>query len=114
MAEKYSDYYTDESKIITLMNNGDAKQRKIALESLSVHFYKQKSRYKEFYDLCWRLFLSDENFSVRKIAFHVAISFASDKQLWKIIEDVFQNKYKEFKSLNPERNLLWELYNRKK
>ena len=87
MAEKYSDYYIDKSKILTMVEYGNPIQRRIALTSLIIHFGKE-----DHYDLAWRIFLSDEHFDVKETALQTACYFDNEKQLWKIGEYLYDNK----------------------
>ena len=114
MAEKYSDFYNDESKIFALIEHGNIKERDIALSSLVVHFDKNKSKYQEYLEKCWNVFLTDESPAIRKSAFHSACYFANDKQLLRIAHGILQGKYIKNNNMNLERIILHEIIKRNK
>ena len=91
LAECYADYYTDKNKILTMLEYGNPKERQIALGSLVIHFGKE-----DHYDLCWRIFLSDEHMDVKHYALGKASHFATTKQLFEIAEYILK--------LSPKRN----------
>lgn len=107
MAECYADYYEDKNKILTMLEYGTPKEREIALGSLVIHFGK-----KDYFDLTWRIFLSDEHWEVKKYALNTACHFASINQIWEIIEYILQNPDKIQgweKETGYERTILQEL-----
>lgn len=113
MAECYTDYYKDKSKILTMLEYGEPKEREIALGSLVIHFGKDKSNF----DLVWNLFLSDEHWEVRKYALNTACHFATSKKLWEITEYILQHPDKKQgweKESGYERIVLQEIHSRYK
>lgn len=89
MAECYADYYTDRNKILVMLEYGDPKERQIALGSLVIH--EKTTKDKNDFDLCWRIFLSDEHMDVKSQALSTACHFATTKQLWEIVRYVVEN-----------------------
>lgn len=88
MAECYTDYYTDKSKILTLLEHGTPKEREIVLGSLVIHYEKENH-----FDLTWRIFLSDEHITVREHALSVASNFATTKQLFEMVDYILDKDH---------------------
>ncbi len=107
MTECYADYYTNKNQILTMIEYGTPKERQIALGSLIIHFSNE-----DHFDLCWRIFLSNEHRDVKYHALNVACRFATNKKIFemqnmhldmiqKIIdmhEQYFGNYFKDIKT----------------
>ena len=106
MAECYADYYTNKNQILTMIEYGIPKERQIALGSLIIHFPNE-----DHFDLCWRIFLSDEHRDVKYHALDVACRFATNKKIFEMTEYALRHDTKDNRYA---RTILWELFQRYK